>query len=110
MRAASALVVMLCSIAAAQSSSLQPLDAFPMKADSLVIRRHVEAGKPFTVAGARGVIPGEQQGTFEAWVLPVKLLSHFAIRAEVEGYSVPIDLNANAAEIEVSPDHTVINY
>ena len=110
MRAASALVVMLCGIAAAQSPSLQPLDAFPLKADSLVIRRHVEAGKPFTVAGARGVLPGEQQGTFEAWVLPVKLLSHFAIRAEVEGYSVPIDLNANAAEIEVSPDHTVITY
>jgi len=42
--------------------------------------------------------------------LPVKLLSHFTIRASVEGYSVPIDLNADAAEIEVFPDHTVITY
>ncbi len=110
MRAASALVVMLCGIAAAQSSPLQPLDVFPLKEDGLAIRRHVEAGKPFTVAGARGVLPGQQEGTLEAWVLPVKLLSHLAIHANVEGYAVPIDLNANAAEIEVFPDHTVITY
>jgi glycogen debranching enzyme len=102
--------VMLCGVAAAQNTALQPIGAFSMKEDGLAIRRHVEAGKPFTVAGARGVIPGQQEGTFEAWVLPVKLLSHFTILAHVEGYSVPIDLNADAAEIEVFPDHTVITY
>jgi glycogen debranching enzyme len=110
MRAAFSLVAMLSGIAAAQTGALRPVDAFPVNEGGLAIRRHVEAGKPFTVAGARGVMPGQQEGTFEAWVLPVKLLSHFAIRADVEGYSVPIDLNANAAEIEVFPDHTVITY
>ncbi|NYF90999.1 hypothetical protein RBB79_15395 [Tunturiibacter empetritectus] len=110
MRAAFAGVVMLGGIAAAQTGALRPVDAFPVADGALTIRRHVETGKPFTVAGTRGVILGQQEGTFEAWVLPVKLLSHLAIRAEVEGYSVPIDLNAGAAEIEVSPDHTVITY
>lgn len=103
-------VVMLCGVAAAQTGTLRPTDAFPLKEDGLAIRRHVEAGKPFTVAGIRGAMPGQQEGTFEAWVLPVKLLSHFAIHANVENYSVPIDLNADAAEIEVFPDHTVITY
>src|SRR3984957_5615568 len=110
MRAAFSLVVMLGGVAAPQTGRLRPVDAFPIREDSLAIRRHVEAGKPFTVAGTRGAMPGQQEGTFEAWVLPVKLLSHFAIRADVEGYSVPIDLNAAAAEIEVFPDHTVITY
>jgi glycogen debranching enzyme len=110
MRAVFTGVVMLCGVAAAQTAALRPVDAFPIKEDGLAIRRHVEMGKPFTVAGARGAIPGQQEGTFEAWVLPVKLLSHFTIRANVEGYSVPIDLNADAAEIEVFPDHTVITY
>jgi glycogen debranching enzyme len=103
-------VLMLGGVVLAQTAELRPVDAFPMKEDGLAIRRHVEAGVPFTVAGTRGVIPGQQEGTFEAWVLPVKLLSHFAIRAEVEGYSVPIDLNGDAAEIQVFPDHTVITY
>ncbi len=76
----------------------------------LTIHRRVAAGQPFTVAGPRGVLLGQQEGTFEAWILPVKLFSHFAIRAEVEGYSVPIDLNAAAAAIEVLPHRTTITY
>src|SRR5271154_1716625 len=110
MRAAFSVILTLCGVAAAQTTAMQPTNAFSIKEDRLAIRRHVEEGKPFTVAGERGVIAGQQEGSFEAWVLPVKLLSHFAIRADVEGYSVPIDLNADAAEIEVFPDHTMITY
>jgi glycogen debranching enzyme len=103
-------VVALSGVAVAQGGGLRPVDFFPLKEDGLVIRRHVEATKPFTVAGERGVLVGQQDGTFEVWLLPVKLLSHFAIKANVDGYPVPIDLNAAAAEIEVYPDHTVITY
>jgi len=110
MRTAFSVVMMLGGIATAQTGVLKPVGSFPMNGDGLAIRRHVEAGQPFTVAGIRGAIPGQQEGTFEAWVLPVKMLSHFTIRADVEGYSVPIDLNADAAEIEVFPDHTTITY
>jgi glycogen debranching enzyme len=110
MRAVLSVILTLCGVAAAQTAALRPIDVFSMKEDGLAIRRHVEAGKPFTIAGARGVMLGQQEGTFEAWVLPVKLLSHFTIRANVEGYPVPIDLHADAAEIEVFPDHTVITY
>jgi glycogen debranching enzyme len=56
------------------------------------------------------VIVGQQQGVFEAWVLPVKMLSHLTIEANVEGYAVPIDLNSMARELEVRPDHTTITY
>jgi glycogen debranching enzyme len=75
-----------------------------------VLRAHTETLKPFTVAGERGVLLGQQDGTFEAWVLPVKLLSHLTIEAEIEGYTVPIDVNQQSAEIEVRPDRTVITY
>ncbi len=100
----------LSCLLGAQTGTLTPIDRLAMRQNGLVIRRHVEAGKPFTVAGERGVILGRQQGTFEAWVLPVKILSHLAITANVEGYAVPIDLNADAGEIEVFPDHTTITY
>jgi glycogen debranching enzyme len=84
----------------------------PVKFDDAgpVIRAHTETLKPFTVAGERGVLVGQQDGTFEAWVLPVKILSHLTIEAEIEGYSVPIDVNQESAEIEVRPDRTVITY
>jgi glycogen debranching enzyme len=90
--------------------ALHWLDAFPLRDDGLVLRQPVQCGEPFTVAGSQGAIVGQQQGSFEAWVLPVKLLSHFTMEANVEGYDVPIDLNSMAREIEVRPDHTTITY
>ena len=75
-----------------------------------VLRARTEAQKPFTVAGERGVLLGQQDGSFEAWLLPIKLLSHLTIEANIEGYTVPIDLNQQAAEIEVRPDRTIITY
>ena len=78
--------------------------------DGPVLRSAVQAGEPFTVAGQRGVLVGQQQGVVEAWVLPVKILSHLTIEANVEGYPVPIDLNAMARELEVRPDRTTITY
>jgi glycogen debranching enzyme len=96
--------------ATAPADWLQALPWFPLATSDLTIRQHTEAGKPFTVAGECGAFMGEQNGSFEAWLFPIKLLSHFTISAEVEGYPVPIDLNADAAEIEVSPDHTTITY
>ncbi len=97
-------------VAATTNDWLKPIPQFPLATSDLTIRQHVESGKPFTVAGECGAFMGEQNGSFEAWIFPVKLLSHFVISAAVEGYPVPIDLNSDAAEIEVAPDHTTITY
>lgn len=103
-------VLLLCGVAAAQTAEFNSVTAFPLQENGLAIQRRVDAGAPFTVAGMRGVVLGQQQGTFEAWVLPVKLLSNFRITARLKDYPVPIDLNKDAAEVSVFPDHTVITY
>ena len=90
--------------------AFSPLSSIPFDRSGPVIKAHIEALKPFTVAGERGVLLGQQDGTFEAWVLPVKLLSHLTIEADIAGYGVPIDVNKESAEIEVRPDRTVITY
>ncbi len=100
----------LLRVSGQQAPALAPLAAFPLRLDGPVLRQPVETGEPFTVAGPGGVLVGQQQGEFEAWILPVKLLSHMTIEARVEGYPVPIDLNAMAREIEVRPDRTTITY
>jgi hypothetical protein len=89
---------------------LQSVPQFPLASSDLTIRQHAEALKPFTVAGECGTFVGQQDGSFEAWIFPIKLLSHFHIDAEIENYNVPIDVNEQAAEIEVAPDHTTITY
>jgi len=83
---------------------------FPLTQSGLVISRPVQPMQPFTVAGERGVLVGTQDGQFESWILPVKLISHLTIEADVEGYPVPIAVNQQAANIEVRPDRTTITY
>jgi glycogen debranching enzyme len=102
-------LVSFCLSASAQPA-LHAVAEFPLRQDGPVLRRPVETGEPFTVAGPQGVAVGQQQGPFEAWVLPVKLLSHMTLQADVEGYPVPLDLNGMAREMEVRPDRTTIVY
>lgn len=74
----------------------------------LAIEREAIPSHPFTVAGPRGAILGQQDGSFEAWIFPWKILSNLRITAEMQDYPVPIDVNEQAAAIEVRPDHTTI--
>ena len=102
--------LLLAAASAIHAQSFTSIPAIAFDSAGPVLRAHSEAQKPFTVAGVHGVVLGQQDGTFEAWVLPVKLLSHLTIESRIEGYSVPLDVNQQAAEIEVRPDRTVITY
>ncbi len=65
---------------------------------------------PWTVAGEHGALLGRQNGKFEAWEWPVKILSNFSIHTELADYPVPIDVNSLAAQIQVTPAETTITY
>ena len=90
--------------------SIAQIPAFPLAESKLTISRPTQPADPFTVAGEQGVIVGTQDGQFESWILPVKLLSHLTIEANLEGYTVPIPVNPQSANIEVLPDRTTITY
>jgi glycogen debranching enzyme len=77
---------------------------------TLRIQRHAAAEAPFSVVGTRGAILGRQNGTFEAWIFPWKILSGMRISVRMQDYPVPIDVNEQAAAIDVEPDHTTITY
>jgi glycogen debranching enzyme len=104
------LLVFTASVLLGQSPAFRPVPAIAWDTSGPVIRAHAETEKPFTVAGERGVVLGQQNGIFEAWALPVKVLSHMTIEADIEGYTVPIDVNQQTAEVEVRPDRTIITY
>jgi glycogen debranching enzyme len=98
--------------ASGQSSDRPPaLAKFPFEASvPLKIVRDAIPSHPFTVVGPRGAILGAQDGSFEAWVFPWKIFSNLRITAEMQNYPVPIDVNEQAAVIEVRPDHTMITF
>ena len=75
-----------------------------------MISSNIMAQKPFSVTGPRGALLGQQDGGFEAWIFPWKILSHMRITAEMTDYAVPIDVNQQAATIDVQPGHTTITF
>ena len=107
-----ALLALLVPAAAAQSlHTIAPPDcAPPAKSQDLRIFRDVQTHHPFTVAGPLGGIMGQQDGGFEVWVWPVKVLSNLRIAAQLADYPVPIDVNEQAATIDVRPGCTIITY
>ncbi len=78
--------------------------------DQPVIHADVMSQKPFSVIGPCGALLGAQDGSFEAWIFPWKILSHMRITAEMKDYAVPIDVNEQAASIDVQPGHTTITF
>jgi glycogen debranching enzyme len=109
-----ALGTLLAPLAAFSSATaqgtLQPVPQFPLSDGPVIIRQTVQPQHPFTVTGSTGAILGLQNGNIELWSLPTKVFSNLHLSAELDGYTVPIDLNAAAATIDVQPDHTTITY
>ncbi len=94
----------------ALAADLAPLPNLSNSAASLYIQSPCVPRTPWTVAGEYGALFGRQNGKFEAWLWPIKILSNFRISAEISEYPVPIDVNALAAEIRVTPAETTITY
>jgi glycogen debranching enzyme len=92
-------------------ADLPPLPYFVAdQPNQLLITSDIVPVKPFSVVGPRGALLGQQDGTFEAWIFPWKILSHMRITAEMKDYAVPIDVNEQAATIDVQPGHTAITF
>ena len=87
-----------------------PAFARPESGSVPMLVRPIETAKPLTITGARGAILGEQSGVVELWQLPVKVFSDLRLKAQLDGYTVPIDLNPGAALVTVQPGHTVLTY
>ncbi|HEX4022866.1 MAG TPA: hypothetical protein VHX63_17095 [Acidobacteriaceae bacterium] len=89
---------------------LIPVPAFPIARSPYALIQPAQPQMTLTVVGPRGTFLGQQDGSFEAWVFPIKLLSNFRISAELQNYPVPIDVNSLASLVDVEPDHTTITY
>ena len=108
------LIIVLLFASAMSAQVLGDLPALPYFAPEQpgqpLIRSQAITERPFSVTGPRGALLGQQDGSFETWIFPWKILSHMRITAEMKDYDVPIDVNQQAASIDVQPGHTTITF
>lgn len=75
---------------------------------SLELPRPVRSWEFMSALGTRAGILGNEQGTFEAWVYPLKILTDFHLRFHVEGAVLPAETLART--LTVRPESTTIVY
>src|SRR5438105_223172 len=93
------LLLILSSWGAQAQERFSPLPRFDFPDGPLTIIQSVNPKNAFTVAGERGAIFGQQDGSCEIWAFPVKILERLQITARVDDYQVPINMNAQASTI-----------
>ncbi|MGH9655099.1 MAG: glycogen debranching protein, partial [Bryobacteraceae bacterium] len=103
-------VFLLAFFAAGGAAAIQPLPRLVPVPSTLHIESPAVPRLPWAVTGEHGALFGTEDGVFEAWLWPVKILSQFHISAELANYPVPIDVNRLASSIQVTPAETTITY
>jgi hypothetical protein len=88
----------------------QPVRKFSLFDSPLKITQVANPKLPFTVAGEAGGVFGRQDGQFELWSFPIKVLNHFQVMAELPGDPALINMNQFATKIDVFPDHSTVTY
>ena len=82
--------------------------AGPPPGQSLELSRPVRPWEFVSALGTRAGILGNEQGNFEAWVYPFKILSDFHLLFHVDGAVVPAETQARS--LIVRPESTTIVY
>lgn len=75
-----------------------------------VLRKPVQPTHFLEAVGRRGAILGKEDGTFEAWLNPIKLARDFQISVFFDGSLQPVDLADLAESVAVSPGRVTITH
>lgn len=83
---------------------------FKLETNELTLQRLARPGTPFIKAGRRAAILGDESGSFEAWVYPLKLLRNFEFSFFVGSSTRPVQGKYIVRTISVSPEATSLTY
>ncbi len=108
LRFACLLVLLTATSEAAEPLPLVP--KFPITDSPIQIAQPVRRGKYIEAGGRRAVLMGREEGVFESWVYPLKLVHDLRLTFDVEGYSYPLSAADLAEWITVRPECTTIRY
>src|SRR5512141_1864699 len=72
------------------------------------IRKPVQPTHFLESVGRRGALLGREDGTFEAWLNPIKLLRDFRLSVFFDGSLTPVDLAELAETVTVTPGRATI--
>jgi hypothetical protein len=98
------------NVQATADVSQYTIEKFPIADNPIQFSQPVRRGKYIESAGRRAVLMGREEGRFESWVYPMKIVHDLRLTLNVDGYSYPLDSADLAEWITVRPECTTIRY
>src|ERR1700722_518468 len=100
--------ILLCACAPAFATEPVPVQPLNTSEHGLELSRPIRSWEFVSALGKRSGVLGKEQGTFEAWVYPVKILRDFHLNFRVNGEILPAETVART--LVVRPESTTIVY
>jgi len=101
---------LLLAILFTSASSGFGYEKFPIRSNPIELQGNARPGVYCEAVGRRAALLGSEQGIFESWVFPFKILHHLHFKVLLPGRSEPLMLSQLARRIIVRPDVTTIVY
>jgi glycogen debranching enzyme len=98
------------SIAAQGEPQINGIPRFKLPESGLKWRSAVQPLKYFDATGHRAAILGKQNGTFEAWIYPVKVAHGFQLDFQQDGMIEPVRGESCLREMIARPESTTLIY
>ncbi|MCX6552784.1 MAG: hypothetical protein NTY02_17580, partial [Acidobacteria bacterium] len=83
---------------------------FVRAANPIALRGPARPGRYMEASGRRAALLGGEDGSFEAWVYPTKVLHDFRLSFGVAAYADPIPGASLATDVDVRPESSTVRY
>lgn len=98
------------SASSAASSARTTVPRFALDPSPIALTGPARPSEYMESSGRRAAFLGQEDGSFEAWVYPLKILHDFELAFAIAGYSEPIPATHLATEVEIRPEASTVRY
>ncbi|MDE3136903.1 MAG: hypothetical protein KGL59_10045 [Acidobacteriota bacterium] len=95
---------------AQQDAAPAGIARFSLPSSGVAWRSSALPGKYFDVTGHQSAVLGWQNGRFEAWLYPIKVLQDFHLQFRLQGLLDPVDGDGLLAQVITRPESTTLVY
>ncbi len=88
----------------------EPISRFEREANPIALTGPARPQRYMEASGLRAAFLGREDGSFEAWVYPLKVLHGFQLSFRTPAYADPIPGADLASAVDVRPEATVVRY
>ena len=106
------LAAVFLAIAAAMPAppAVRTIPRFPLQPNPIALTGPARPQRYLEASGRRAAFLGREDGSFEAWIYPLKVLHGFQLSFGTPAYAEPIPGADLASSVDIRPEATIVRY